>query len=67
MHGVLNSFFLLSLMKCLQMTHFKNVFVIFLQCSFNLPARNARIQSSRSFSLATVKYNVYCGSDRPGS
>lgn len=33
----------------------------------NLPARNARIQSRRSFSLATVKYNVYCGIDRPGN
>lgn len=31
------------------------------------PARRARIQSIRSFSLATVKYNVYCGIDRPGS
>lgn len=35
--------------------------------SIDSPARNARIQSRRSFSLATVKYNVYCGIDRPGN
>lgn len=35
--------------------------------SIHLPALNARIQSRRSFSLATVKYRVYCGIDRPGN
>lgn len=33
----------------------------------HLPALNARIQSIRSFSFATVKYRVYCGIDRPGN
>lgn len=33
----------------------------------DLPARIARIQSTRSFSFATTKYNVYCGNDRPGN
>lgn len=48
-------------------TSFGRFYFSFVFVFQHLPARSARTQSERSFSLATVKYNVYCGIDRPGN